>query len=60
MAKEEEVVQVGSPAVHIKQAILDGIRKALEDLHKTGGDSFHIAFVVDNHGTVGDAHFTIK
>ncbi len=52
--------RIGAPPIHIEQEILHGIRKALEDLHKTGGSSFHLSFVVDDKGKIGDAHFTIE
>lgn len=49
-----------APTVHIKQDIVDGIRKALEDLHVTNSTSFHLSFPVGGEGTIGDAHFTIQ
>ncbi len=61
MAKLDDVtVQATGLSVHIKQDIIDGVRKALEDLYKSGGTSFHLSFVVDDTGKIGDAHFTVE
>jgi hypothetical protein len=53
-----KVVSDGS-SILVPYGVVDGIKEALNDLHKTGGTYFHLSFPVSDEGHVGDALFRI-